>query len=153
MFRDGKSMISYAHPARKSNPATAFCKGARGDGQDEVGNGSPCVNTDIAQAAQALNPGNTTTLTARLETAYPYEPRAAKVRKSIAVVSSPDARRADWAGTAFSQQYCRTDRQSHMLSRSMRFRFLLDRNVRSSSKEAKLPAANHGDWRGSRLSG
>jgi hypothetical protein len=50
------------------------------------------VNTDIVQAAEAPERGDTSALAAHLQTLFPHDPRAAEAREFIAaVLSSPSA--------------------------------------------------------------
>jgi hypothetical protein len=88
------------------------------------------VNTDIVQAAQALERGDTSGLAAHLQALFPHDPRAAEAREFIvAVLSSPAAVAPIGQELPFLNSAAELIRSRNALPPGMRFQFLHDRDA------------------------
>jgi hypothetical protein len=88
------------------------------------------VNTDVVQAAQALERGDVTALAAHLQAAFPHDPRAAKTREFVvAVLSSPDAVAPIGLELPFLNSAAELIQRHNVLPPGMRLQLVRDRDA------------------------
>jgi hypothetical protein len=94
------------------------------------------VNTDIVQAAQALERGDTTALAAHLQALFPHDPRAAEAREFIvAVLSSPAAVAPIGQELPFLNSAAELIRSRDVLPPGMRLQSLRDSPIRHGNRQ------------------
>lgn len=94
------------------------------------------VNTDIVQAAQALERGDMSALVAHLQALFPHDPRAAEAREFIvAILSAPAAVAPIGRELPFLDSAAELIRSRNALPPGMRLKFLRNRDapIRCSS--------------------
>jgi hypothetical protein len=100
------------------------------------------VNTDIVQAAQALERGDTSALAAHLQALFPHDPRAAGTREFIvAILSSPAGVEPIGQELPFLNSAVELIRSRDVLPPDMWLQFLLgpttdSLSIRSSSRRS-----------------
>lgn len=88
------------------------------------------MNTDIVQAAQALERGDTSALVAHLQALFPHDPRAAEAREFIAaVLSAPAAVAPIGQELPFLNSAAELIRSRNALPPGMRVQFRRDRDA------------------------